>query len=319
MSTDENNECLSESYRKIYFPKPFLKWVGGKTQIIEKLIKNFPKKINNYHEIFLGGGSVLFALLSFIKEGLIKLNGKVYAYDLNESLIHVYKNIQKNPIDVFNKVEELINDFQKCVGTEVNRNPVSIDDAKQSKENYYYWIRHNYNSLDRNGKNSINGSAMFIFLNKNCFRGLFRIGPNGFNVPYGNYVNPEIINKYHIMEIHELIQCVIFKNSDFTESFKNVNEYDYVYLDPPYYSDNNNSFVKYTENGFTLEQHENLFSYSSNFYNNNIQMMMSNSDTELVINYFDNDKHKIVQINAKRTINSKKPNAMAKELIIKNY
>jgi site-specific DNA-adenine methylase len=184
--------------KKITIPKPILKWVGGKTQILDKLIMEFPTNINNYREIFLGGGSVLLTLLSYVKNGLIKIHGNIYAYDLNEPLIHIYKNIQSNHNELYNKIQKLITEFNSCGNGEINRTPKNIDEAKIAKENYYYWIRSEYNKLNFNDKKTPLGSAMFIFLNKTCFRGVFRIGPKGFNVPYGHYKNPEIINSEHL-------------------------------------------------------------------------------------------------------------------------
>ena len=118
--------------------KPFLKWVGGKTQIIDKLICEFPSEINNYREIFLGGGSVLFSVLT---NDNIKINGKVYAYDLNEALIHVYKNIQSNYEQLYNQIETMIKEFNECKTETVNRKPKNKTEAMQNKENYYYYIR----------------------------------------------------------------------------------------------------------------------------------------------------------------------------------
>ena len=126
---------------------------------------------------------------------------------------------------------------------------------KLSKENYYYWIRSQYNLLNSEEKKSIIGSSMFIFLNKTCFRGVFRVGPRGFNVPYGHYNNPEIINKEHLDKIHNLIQNVIFECSDFSNSLLNVQNGDYLYLDPPYAPEKETSFVGYTENGFNINNH----------------------------------------------------------------
>ena len=174
----------------------------------------FPTEINNYHELFLGGGSVLLALLSYIKAGLIKVNGGIYAYDLNEPLIYVYKNIQTNPQELYDELLKLVNDYNSCQNGEINRKPETIEEAKESTENYYYWIRSQYNKLNSDEKKTVVGSALFIFLNKTCFRGVFRVGPNGFNVPYGHYNKPEIINKEHLLEIHDLIQNVKFEHSD---------------------------------------------------------------------------------------------------------
>lgn len=225
-----NKKCL-----RYIISKPLLKWVGGKTQIIDTLLDVFPNltEINNYHEIFLGGGSVLFALLSFIKFRNISLNGNIYAYDLNEPLICTYKNIQTNPTELFDELQLLIQDLSDCKKDGVvNRKSVTIEEAKENVENYYYWIRKRYNNLTNEERNSILGSAIFIFLNKTCFRGLFRIGPNGFNVPFGNYKNPKIIDKEHLMEIHELIKSVRFECCDFTHSINdNILTGDFVYCD----------------------------------------------------------------------------------------
>ena len=163
------------------------------------------------------------------------------------------------------------------------------------------------------------GSAMFIFLNKTCFRGVFRVGPRGFNVPYGHYDNPEIINKEHLDEIHNLIQNVVFTCCDFSTSLNNIQNGDYTYLDPPYAPENEKSFVGYTENGFNLDNHINLFKMVNDLTMNNKKIMMSNADVQLVCDNFDERMYNVVSIFCKRAINSKKPQSKAKEVIIKNY
>ena len=300
--------------------KPLLKWVGGKTQIIYTLLGNFPVEINNYHEFFLGGGSVLFALLSYAKHGLIHINGNIYAYDVNEPLIYIYKNIQTNHNELYEILQSIIIDFNECGDGPVNRKPANIEEAKTSKENYYYWVRSQYNKLTN--KKTIICSAMFIFLNKTCFRGVFRVGPNGFNVPYGNYKNPEIINKDHLDEIHNLIQNVIFECRDFSLSLSlsSIEENDFVYLDPPYAPENSKSFVGYTENGFNIENHQKLFELIHMITDKrNIKIIMNNADVSLVRDNFTTDKYNIIEILCKRSINSKNPEAKAKEVIIRNY
>jgi len=309
--------------KKIHISKPILKWVGGKTQIIDKLISDFPIEINNYREIFLGGGSVLLTLLSYVKSGIIKLHGSIYAYDLNEPLIYVYKNIQTHHNELYNTLLTIITEFNECGNGTINRTPTNIEEAKVAKENYYYWIRSEYNKLCVNEKKSILGSAMFIFLNKTCFRGVFRVGPNGFNVPYGHYNNPEIINKTHLEEIVDLIQNVVFECCDFNTSLTSVEHNDFVYLDPPYAPETTNSFVGYTENGFNIENHNNLFKLIHNLTDNNKKIMLSNADVSLVrenfCNCLKNEKYSTLAILCKRSINSKNPDAKAKEVIIKNY
>jgi DNA adenine methylase len=296
------------------YPKPILKWVGGKTQILDKLLQEFPTEINNYREIFLGGGSVLFALLYQVKTGAIQTHGKIYAYDANDSLISVYKNIQTNHAELYDKLQELINEMNQCGHGEINRKPANIQEAKSAKENYYYWIRNKYNQLT--DKKTTTASAMFIFLNKTCFRGVFRVGPNGFNVPYGHYNNPEIVNKEHLDEIHELIQEVVFECCDFTKSLASVETNDFIYLDPPYAPEKETSFVGYTENGFSIESHQTLFNVLNG---TNVKWMLSNADVTLVRDNFTDEKYKIESIVCKRSINSKNPDAKAKEVIIKNY
>jgi DNA adenine methylase len=298
--------------------KPIIKWVGGKSQIIDKIINNFPKEMNNYREIFLGGGSVLLTLLSYVKKDIIKINDGIYAYDANEPLIYMYKNIQTRHIELYDCLINLINEFNKCGNDEINRNPKNIEEAFKNKENYYYWIRKNYNKLSNDERNDIIGSAMFIFLNKTCFRGVFRIGPNGFNVPYGHYKNPEIINKKHLEEINELIQNVIFECNDYSISLNNIESNDFTYLDPPYAPEISTSFVGYTKEGFDIDQHINLFKLIHKLTDENKKMMLSNADVTLVRDNFD-EKYRIIEVVCKRTINSKNPEAKTKEVIIMNY
>jgi DNA adenine methylase len=305
--------------KKIHIPKPILKWVGGKTQIIDKLIADFPVEINNYREAFLGGGSVLLTLLSYVKSGIIKIQGNIYAYDLNEPLIYIYKNIQTRHIELYDILQTIITDFNECGNGEINRTPINISEAKIAKENYYYWIRSEYNKLCLTDNKSILCSAMFIFLNKTCFRGIFRVGPKGFNVPYGNYNKPEIINKEHLEEIHDLIQKVVFECCDFNTSLTIVEPDDFVYLDPPYAPETDTSFVGYTANGFNIENHNNLFKLVHNLTDTTKKIMLSNADVSLVRENFTNEKYSTLSILCKRSINSKNPDAKAKEVIIKNY
>ena len=289
--------------------KPVLKWVGGKTQIIEEVLNLFPKRIENYHEPFLGGGSVLFACLS---KGS-KISGKIYASDINPNLIGLYKNIQLHPDEFIIELHKIINEFHECTGTEINRKPSTIEEAKTSRESYYYWTRAQFNSIPLEHRMSLKASCLFLFLNKTCFRGLYREGPNGFNVPYGNYKNPSILNDAHIHEVSKLIKNVVFTVEHFTSSMSRVKEGDFVYLDPPYAPINDASFVKYNAGGFELDDHKNLFKLSSEL---KCDMLMSNSNVELVRDAFPESHYKIKTISCKRAIHSKDPNSKAEELLI---
>jgi DNA adenine methylase len=232
----------------------------------------------------------------------------------------MYKNIQTFHNELYDILQNIIKDFNECENGEINRKPKNIKQAKISKENYYYWIRSEYNKLClTDKKSSILASAMFIFLNKTCFRGLFRVGPKGFNVPYGHYKNPEIINKKHLEEVHNLIKNVIFECCNFNTSLTIVEKNDFVYLDPPYVPEKNTSFTGYTKDGFNIENHNNLFKLIHILTDKNIKIMLSNSNVNLVHENFINEKYNILSILCKRAINSKKPNSKTKEVIIKNY
>lgn len=293
--------------------KPFLKWVGGKTQIIKDIMNLFPKEINNYHEPFLGGGSVLLALLSLQQTNAIHISGTIYANDINPTLIGLYKNIQSQPNAFIEEVKLLSNEFAKCEKINVNRRPSSIEEALTSPESYYYWIRSQFNKIT--DKTSLQASAMFLFLNKTCFRGIYREGPNGFNVPYGNYKSPTVLDESYILAISTLIKNVVFTHCSFSESLKKVINTDFVYLDPPYAPETNKSFVSYTMNGFNLEQHNELFTLCHQLPTH---FLMSNSDVTLVKETFTIPKYKIQVISCRRAINSKEPSSRTNELLITN-
>lgn len=292
--------------------KPFLKWVGGKTQIIDNIISKLPNEMNNYHEMFLGGGSVLFAILSLQKQNKINIKHKIYAYDINRVLIDVYKHIQSNTEELYKQFQQYMNEYDNLKGTIINRNPTSITEAKSSKESYYYWMRNKYNKIKIS---SIEKSALFMFINKTCFRGMYREGPNGYNVPYGHYKKtPAILSEKNMSYISELIQDVEFIHCSFEESMKRVQEGDFIYLDPPYAPENKKSFVGYVADGFSLEMHQKLFNDIKNLYN--VKFVMSNAKVDLVMGNFEG--FKCEEVNAKRAINSKKPGSMTTEVIIYN-
>ena len=292
--------------------KPFLKWVGGKTQIIKAVTDKFPPSFNNYHELFLGGGSVLLALLSLQKEKKILIENKIYAYDINEMLINVYKNVQNNKELLFEYITKYITEYDKITGKVVNRKAKTLEEAKTSKESYYYWIRKKFNAID---KSTIECSALFMFINKTCFRGMYREGPNGFNIPYGHYKKtPTVITKETLDKISELIKDVVFIHSDFKESVKNVKDGDFVYLDPPYAPETKKSFVGYTVGGFDLESHNKLFESIKKW--DNINFVLSNAKVDLVVNHFKD--YECEDIIARRAINSKNPGAKTTEVIIYN-
>ena len=323
----KNINNLETIKKNLNITKPIIKWVGGKTQIIDKIIYEYPTTMTNYNEIFLGGGSVLLALLSYKKAGHITITGTINAYDINETLISLYKNIQSKHNELYTTLKQIIDEFNSCNDNEdsiLNRKPKNLEEAKTKPENYYYWSRIKYNKLSGIEKNDILGTALFIFLNKTCFRGIYRVGPNGFNVPYGNYSQPEIINKEHLQEVHELIQGVIFTHCDFSVPLQNCissvsSSVDFIYLDPPYAPEHSKSFVGYNKDGFNLDQHIKLFTLCKELNTKKIKFIMSNADVALIKDYFLPEIYYTQSITTKRSINSKKPGSKTLEVIIQNF
>ena len=295
--------------------KPFLKWVGGKTQILDNVLELFPTEMNNYHEPFVGGGSVLLALLSHVKRKQITLHGTVYASDLNLNLIALYKNIQSHCEELIAQLKKLVDEFASCNNIEVNRNARTLGDALTSQETYYYWIRYRFNELSHEERTTPLASAMMLFLNKTCFRGVYREGPHGFNVPFGHYKNPTIFDEAHLHQVSTLIQDVVFRCQSFVESLMDLNDNDFVYLDPPYAPETTKSFVSYTANGFNLDDHRTLFKMCNEIPT---RFVMSNADVKLVRDSFLEERYNIKIVSCRRAINSKKPESKTNEVLITN-
>lgn len=308
--------------------KPLLKWVGGKTQIIDELIHLFPEHIKNYHEPFVGGGSVLFAVLSCSN---IRVSGKIYASDINNNLIQFYTNVQLAPNKVISELTEIVNEYNACLDEEekkgtINRNPSTIQEAKMARESYYYWIRSRFNCLSEKQRATPAASAMLLFMNKTCFRGVYREGPNGFNVPFGHYKQPFIIDEAHIRTVSQLIQPVMFTCCSFQTALSGstamVQPGDFVYIDPPYVPENKTSFVSYNYAGFGVDCHKELFQLCKQFTLSSLQdikFLMSNADVEMVTSEFTPPTYFTKKINCKRAIHSKDPSSRTTEVLIKNY
>lgn len=296
--------------------KPFLKWVGGKTQIIDDVLRQFPSVIENYHEPFLGGGSVLLGLLSQQKAGRIQIKGKLYASDLNSNLVSLYTNIQQSVDQFIVELKSLTEPFETLTGKEVNREAKTKEEAT-SQESYYYWIRSRFNAMTKAERGSLLGSAMFLFMNKTCFRGVYREGPNGFNVPFGHYKNPGILDEPHIRLVAGLVKDIIFTCQPFLSSLERVQPGDFVYLDPPYAPETEKSFVGYTADGFSSKEHQSLFKEMANL-NQKAKFVMSNADVKLVKDAFPEPTYKTKIVSCRRAINSKDPAAKTNEVLIRN-
>lgn len=285
--------------------KPLLKWVGGKTQILEDVLAEFPTTIQNYHEPFVGGGSVLLGVLS----SSIRILGTVYASDVNPHLVELYMHVQQDPGTLIVELTRLGTEYNQCRGTVVNRSPTTEEEARTSRESFYYWCRSQFNQ--RRPERSIVKSALFLFLNKTCFRGVYREGPRGFNVPYGHYVQPFQVDEEHIRSVSNCIRNVVFTVQSFEQSLSRCGEGDFVYADPPYVPETMTSFVGYTSDGFS--KHEDLFTRLKQLP---CSMTMSNSNVELVRQSFPVDRYIQKSLTARRSINSRRPESTTTEVLI---
>ena len=290
-------------------PKPFLKWAGGKTQLLEIISANLPielinGKITRYVEPFVGSGAVLFFLLS---KNLIK---EAFIFDINKNLINLYKTIKNN-------VEELIETL------ELYENEYKLKNTNERKV-YYYEKREEYNNIEND---LIKKSALMIFLNRTCFNGLYRENSAGkFNVPFGKYKNPKICNKENLLSVSKALKIVNIYHGDFEESIRFINNRSFVYLDPPYKPLNKTSnFTAYSKYSFTDKDQIRLKLFFDNITKKGAKALLSNSDPTNgnKDRYFFDELYKgykIERILAKRTINSNAAKrGVIKEILVKNY
>ncbi len=259
--------------------KPFLKWAGGKRALLPDILRLMPKQFNNYFEPFVGGGALFFELARLGK----LQNKKAYLFDANKELINTYLTIQNN----HKKLIKQLKDFS----------------AKHSKD-FYYEIR----SLDRqDGFGSLPNelrAARFIYLNKTCFNGLWRVNSKGqHNVPMGSYKNPTICDEDTIISAHYALQQATILNEDFAKVQELAQENDFVYFDPPYYPLNaTSSFTAYNENVFLEDEQKRLFDVFKTLADKNIFVMQSNSDTDFIKELY--KKYSIEVVECNRFINS---------------
>jgi len=309
---------------------PFIKWVGGKTQLMDQVLDKFPNEISSYYEPFIGGGSVLFSLLNKMEKNEIKID-KLNISDINKDLIHLYLSVKKKYKKLIVHLEELKANYEKAEVKEeikVSRKKIevlpTIEEAiKAGKEHVYYFYRNKFNELKKlNSDKKISlKSALFIFLNKTCFRGVYRENSEGvFNVPYGNNKNVSMFDIVNLKKINELLKKynVNFQVTNFYD-LKNQINYDektFVYLDPPYYPEKEDSFTSYTSNDFNKEQHEKLVELCKFIDTKKSKFLLSNSNTSFIKDNL--KKFKCDIVDCKRQINSKNPGAISKEVLIYN-
>ena len=327
---ESKNKDYIDSFDKIELHKPFLKWVGGKNKLLAQILSKIPKKIKNYHEIFLGGGSVLIAILSCQKLGLLNIDDNIFAYDYNKALINLFNSIKDNVdevITILNGIKmEYMNILKNTNKTRWNpKTIVNIKNYKSTKEHYYYWIREKFNKKKLNNEYDTLLAAYLLFLNKTGFKGMYRESKEGkLNIPYGfkdksdDASFPSIFSEKHLLDISLLIKDVEFIHLSYTESLLKVDTNDFIYLDPPYVPIKATSFTTYTVDGFTEKNHKELFKIIKELDSKKVKFLLSNHKAELVINTFNEKKYNINYLTVRRAIHSKNPGETAKEVLISN-
>lgn len=275
--------------------KPFIKWAGGKRALLPELLRLMPKDFNNYFEPFIGGGALFFELS---KQGLLQ-GKKAYLFDANDELINTYQTVKKQPKKLLKQLKE----FQ----------------AKHSEE-FYYSTR----AMDRepNFKNlpAEIRAARFIYLNKTCFNGLWRVNSKGYhNVPIGRYKNPIIYDEELIMAASTALQNAEIRHADFAKALDFADKGDFVYFDPPYYPlTPTSSFTAYHENVFLDEEQKRLYGVFKKLADRGVSVMHSNSDTEFIKGLYKGYDIEFVEVN--RFINSKSSGrGKIKEIIARNF
>ncbi len=267
-------------------PKPFVKWAGGKRQIIKILISNIPKSFGRYFEPFVGGGALLFELRP----------QKAVISDINRELINAYNVIKSN-------VEELIESLRKHKNT----------------PEYYYTIR----SSNPETMTPVERASRFIYLNKTCFNGLYRENSKGeFNVPFGRYKNPRICDEENLRAVSEFLNSIdiTILNCNYKETCELAKRGDFIYLDPPYYPVSKTaSFTKYSKDDFTEKDQIELSEVFKELDKKGCYVMLTNSNTDFIKELYKD--YKIQELNTNRFINCKADRRRKAnlELLITNY
>ncbi|MDE6750861.1 MAG: DNA adenine methylase [Lachnospiraceae bacterium] len=270
---------------------PFVKWAGGKRQLLPQIKARMPEKYNNYYEPFVGGGAVTFELLP--ANALIN--------DINKALINAYKQI--------------------CNASEAFLKAVKKLDAEmwEDGKKYYYSLREHYNDKLEKAEYDVELAALFVFMNKHCFNGLYRVNGKGlFNVPYNNSRRTSVDEK-SIMDISKYLQDVTITDGDFEDACAAASKCDFIFIDSPYAPLNPTSFESYTKEGFDIESHKRLAKFYDELTARGCYCMLTNHNTELINELYGNKGYKMDVVSVKRMINSDASNRVGEEVIICNY
>lgn len=288
--------------------KPFVKWVGGKSQLLEEIRKKYPQKIEKYCEPFVGGGAVLFDILQKFQPNEVLIN------DINKELINTYFQVKNHCEEMIEQLDELQTQYKKL--------------SQEDKKVLFYEKRTRYNELKVNGDDAENleKATLFIFLNKTCFNGLYRVNSKGlFNVPFNNAKNPLICDAENLRLCSQVLQNVILKTGDYKECESFIDEKTFVYIDPPYRPlTQTSAFTSYSENQFLDAEQIELAQFIDNIAKKGSTILASNSDPKNSNeddNFFDNlySNFEIERVSASRMINANPEKRGAiNELLITN-
>jgi DNA adenine methylase len=276
-------------------PNPFVKWAGGKSQLLSMYSSFIPETFHAYHEPFVGGGALFFNLYN---KGCIK---KAYLNDSNSELINLYLCIRDN-------IEELFEELGK-------------HEANKFSKQYYYKVR----NLDRDPESfaqftSVQRAARALYLNKTCFNGLFRVNRKGqFNVPFGNYKNPNVLDEVNLRAVRRALKNAAITCLDFQQALLVAHSGDLIYFDPPYYPVSaTSSFTSYTENSFSFKDQERLAQTFRELDEKGCYVMLSNSYIEPIIELYKG--YRIETLMARRAINCQGDRrGPVPEIVVTNY
>lgn len=268
---------------------PIVKWAGGKRQLLDKILEKLPEEYNCYYEPFIGGAAVLFGLQP----------DKAVINDINGELINLYNTIKKQPLQFISILNEL--------------------DSVNCDKEYYYKQRENYNNKILNKEKDVELAALFVWLNKHCFNGLYRVNKKGlFNVPYNNKDgSTKSAEETNILQIAEYLQNVKILEGDFETSVAAADKGDLIFIDSPYAPINATSFEDYTKEGFAEEDHRRLAELFKKLDNKGCYCMLTNHDVPLIRELYDGYNIEVVEV--KRLINRNANNRKGTEVIITNY
>ena len=270
---------------------PFIKWAGGKRQLLAQIRERMPESFNNYYEPFVGGGAVIFDLLPT----------SAVINDINKALVNAYRQICNASDEFLKKLNEL--------------DEAMWEDGKE----YYYSLREHYNDKLMKEEFDVELAALFVFINKHCFNGLYRVNGKGlFNVPYNNSRNSSC-DENTIRAIAEYLKNVTILEGDFQAACQNAKKGDFVFIDSPYAPLNPTSFESYTKEGFDIESHKRLADLYDELTSRGCYCMLTNHNTELINELYGNKGYRMDVVSVKRMINSDATNRVGKEVIICNY